>query len=278
MNESGQPVIPAMNTLWFHFPQATRRALHGTPPDVERKFKVLDHFGFVEQGMEMFLMPSRLMDHAFSSDFAATYARLPFRCVHIGETDHDFLDRSGVNDDLGELAAVLEQLNCTQIVLHAHHLKENRRQRADSLRCALSGVDILIENNGFDNPWGADWRSVEAIFKDCPDFFFCLDVAHVKDMENGRLEDFLSPILRKRLREIHWSCSTRGMNEDPYIAKGYPGYGPYHALFPLTDVRPSEGTLAIVRDYPVVMEGVVPPEDTGLRFLFEERALLGSDI
>ena len=274
MGNTFRPVIPAMNTLWFHFPKSDRRALHGTQPDVERKFAVLDRCGLADQGMEMFLMPCRLADHAFSGAFLDRYAALPFRSVHIGDGDHDFLDQPGAGEDLARLAAIMGDLNADRIILHAVHLKDNRAARARLLRETLPGVTMVVENNGFDNRWGAEPGSLKAIFADCPDFRFCLDITHVKDFTDLGLADFTVPELLGVLEEIHWSCSTYLMGEDPYVSRGFPGYNPFHALFPLTDVVPSERTLNFVAGYPVIMEGVVPPEDTELKYLHQEKAIL----
>ncbi len=192
-------VVPSMNTLWYHYPQETRRALHGTPSDVQRKFAALDALGLVDDGMEMFLMPSRLAaDPGFTPDFARRFSRLPFRTVHIGETEHDFLDAPGAGDDLSRLAKVLEQLNSPAIVIHAHHLQHNRPARAGLLRSRLPGTLVLVENNGFDHEWGGKASSMAAIFADCPDFAFCLDIVHVKDFQGQRLDDFLADGLGER--------------------------------------------------------------------------------
>ncbi|WP_147819478.1 hypothetical protein [Salidesulfovibrio onnuriiensis] len=264
-----------MNTLWFCFPQETRRKLHGTPTDVQRKFRALDKKGMVSQGMEMYLMPSRLAhDPGFTIEFINRFSQLDFRTIHIGETDPDFLDTPETAGDLARLADIVAMLKSPAVLLHAHHLRDNRAQRADLLRNSLPGTEILIENNGFDNEWGARPENVWTILQECPDFNLCMDIVHIKDFADIRLKDFTKPPILERIREIHWSCSTYLMKGDPYESRGYQGYNPFHALFPLTDITPSDSTLEFIRQYPVVMEGVVPPEDSEYLFLSQELEII----
>lgn len=265
---------PAQNTLWFWFDQATRRALHGTLEDAARKLEVFAVRQFPLQGFEIFLMPSRLSDEPVDAPFLARYLALPHRSVHIGETEARFLLHPDAPVRLRRLATILETLHCNAVIIHAHHFMEGGDRAADTLLESLPGIEVRIENNGFDNPWGARPETLSALFEAHPEFGLCLDIAHVDDFDDLGLKDFTSDdLLMNRLREVHFSYSTRKHALDPYIERGYPGYGPFHALFAVLDQTPDEAVAPLLGRVPVVVEGIVPREDAALTFLARELSL-----
>lgn len=169
------------------------------------------------------------------------------------------------------LRCELQRLNVHQIVVHANHFKNNRKQISELFKTALFDIDILVENNGFDDLWGYSQEGLTQIFKDCPEVKLCLDIAHVKDLTTLKLNELLkNEIFSTRIGQIHYSYATRQLGYDPYDVKGYPGYGPHHALLSLIDQTPSPETKDFVRKYPVVIEGLVPSEDSELEFLSKE--------
>ncbi len=264
-------VIPAMNCLWFWFDDDIK-ALNGTAEDCMRKYRTLEDAGVAENGVEIAITPDRIVGRQpFDRDFIRQYATHPFKCVHITHEDIDFLELPEMPGHLDRLRAVLEDLETGKIVLHAHHLKENRKARRDLLIKHLPETVVQLENNGFDCQWGSRPENLEAVFTDCPEFTLCLDVAHIWDFEDLTLEGFLSrPLLKTRITEIHWSYSTNRLTEDPYSLKGYSGYAPFHALFSLIDKSPDEQVKDLISGYPVVIEGAVPREDTTLEYIKKE--------
>ncbi|MDP3428554.1 MAG: hypothetical protein Q8S17_14420, partial [Humidesulfovibrio sp.] len=148
-------VYPAQNVLWFWFPQVSRLLLHGTLADSARKYEALAARGLPMQGLEIFLMPSRVQDPQGpeAAAFAAAYRTLAGRCVHIGETDPDFLLAQEAPANLRAIAGIMDTLETSALVVHAHHLRADPARAAETLLENLPGVEIRIENNGFDSPW-----------------------------------------------------------------------------------------------------------------------------
>jgi hypothetical protein len=214
------PVLPAMNTTWFWFDQKDRRKLHGTPLDVMRKFELISSGDNTLQGLEIFLIPKMIENvDQFPSSFYKKFSKLNYKSIHIGDTDQDFLCKTeSIVEQLELLAIMLDRFETDVIVLHAHHLKEQRKKIRSFLLSILPNVKICVENNGFDNHWGASIDSLAQIFNDCPEFKFCMDIAHVKDFSNQyQIEDFIShDLLRPRIHEIHYSYSTFHCKSDPY--------------------------------------------------------------
>lgn len=269
-------VYPSQNVLWFWFSQQTRRILHGTLADSARKYDTLACREFPLDGLEIFLMPSKIMGPLTSEEvsFAKRYRNLGGRCVHIGETDVDFLLAPETPASLRSLAEVMDTLETSALVVHAHHFRADLARAAETLLEALPGVEVRVENNGFDAPWGADPTNVSSLLRGFPEFRFCLDIAHVADFPTPGLADFLSDsILSERLAEVHLSYSTHAHERDPYEERGYPGYGPFHALFSVLGLRPDSALAPLLAAVPVVLEGIVPREDDGLDFLREELRL-----
>lgn len=271
-------VYPAQNVLWFWFDQTTRRALHGTLADAARKLATLEAREFPLDGLEIFLTPSRLKLPLSpdETNFVSRYRDMPGRCVHIGEACPDFLLAPQAAQDLRNLAHVLDILETESIVIHAHHLRTNPDKAATMLLSTLPGIEIRIENNGFDAPWGSNPANVAGLLRSFPEFRFCLDIAHVEDFNAPGLSEFMSdPIFEERLSEIHFSYSTHRHERDPYEERGYAGYGPFHALYSVMGLRPDDALASYARNVPVVLEGIVPREDDHLSFLIEEMLLAG---
>ena len=272
------PVLPAMNTTWFWFDQKDRRKLHGTPLDVMRKFELISSSDNTLQGLEIFLIPKMIENvDQFPTSFYQKFSKLNYKSVHIGDTDQDFLCKTeSIAEQLELLAIMLDRFETDILVLHAHHFKEQRKKIRSFLLSIFPKVKICVENNGFDNQWGASIDSLTQIFSDCPEFKFCLDIAHVKDFSHQyQLKDFIShDLLRTRIHEIHYSFSTFHCESDPYEGRGYPGYGPYHALFSVLGKTPSSHTKEFVMKYPVIIEGIIPREDKYLNFLKQEANFL----
>ena len=272
------PIIPAMNTTWFWFDKKDRRKLHGTPEDVMRKFDLLSSGCGQLEGLEIFLFPKKVTHvDQFSPSFYKKFANLKYKSLHIGDSHQNFLHNSeSITAHLETIAAILERLETDILVLHAHHLRRRRKKIQKLLLAIFPKAHIYIENNGFDNRWGASIDGLLEIFNDCPDFEFCLDIAHVMDFSNQfQLTDFTShAVLKPKLREIHFSYSTFHCSGDPYDDQGYPGYGPFHALFSVLGISPSLRTIEFVTKYPVILEGILPKEDRFFKFLKQEVTLL----
>ena len=81
-------------------------------------------------------------------------------------------------------------------------------------------------------------------------------------------------VLLSRLVEVHFSPSTMLLGRDPYEDFGFRGYRPFHALFSVIREKASSRTKRFMSGYPVVVEGVVPPEDTELAYLKQEMDML----
>ena len=115
------------------------------------------------------------------------------------------------------------------------------------------------------------------IFNVCPEFKLCLDICHIKDHEGFILDDFLLvDTLRDRIKQIHFSYSSRLDKENLYAKKGYVNYDPHHALWSIAGRSPSRKTKEFIRQYPVILEGVIPREDSNLTYLKKEVELLDS--
>lgn len=271
-------IIPAMNTTWFWFDKKNRRALHGTPLDVMRKFELLSSLCHEMNGIEIFLFPKNIESPVpFTNSFYRKFSKLNYKSVHIGDPNSGFLyNTPAIAEKLRILATILDRLETEILVLHAHHFAIQRSRIRDLLSTVLPNVTVCIENNGFDNEWGGSIEGLTEILLDCPNFKFCLDVAHVKDFaDKYRMREFCSnELLFSRIHEIHYSYSTYHCQTDPYTSRGFPGYGPYHALFSVLGKSPSAETKDFIKKYPVIIEGILPKEDTSFNFLKQEAEIL----
>lgn len=249
----------------------------GDPEDVMRNFVTLESEVTAQNGLEMCLFTSKLRDiNQFEPWFYRKISNLKYKTVHIGEDDNDFIINSkNIKAELAMLSKMLDRLEVDTIILHASHLKQQRKHIRKLFSSALPNTTICVENNSFDDEWGGSIDGLIEIFNDCPEFKFCLDIAHVKDFNTYKLWDWVNQDqIKKRIKEIHFSFSTHLLDDDPYVQFGYHNYNPYHALFSLIKEPLSFRTKEFIRQYPIVIEGVVPCEDKKLDFLRKEIELL----
>ncbi|MCP4220368.1 MAG: hypothetical protein GY765_37405, partial [bacterium] len=228
---------------------------------------------------EIYLEPFRLeAGSAFSGKFCDSLLGMDNKSIHIGSSDSAFLLGGGhVYEKFENLYRLARSLEIRDIVVHAHHLKDRRDEIMRLFDKTLPGMRILVENNGFDNAWGADVDSLEGIFDYFNDdrYRFCLDVCHVWDWRL-HVQDFInSETLRNRLTQVHYSYSTfHGTIAEAQKAL-FDGEKPFHALWSYIGKEPGPEIPGTVFDYPLVLEGCIPNNDRYLDYLKEEIALLG---
>ena len=269
-------IVPSTSIVQFWFNKKINQSINGTPKFIEESLNILlRNKRILSEGVEIFLMPSRLSPFSdFSIKFYKIFHKFKYKTVHIHERK-DILLSDGYEYKLSILNNILNKLNVNKIIIHAHFFQKDRFKKKYILNSLLERKTIIIENNGFDNEWGSEINNLTSIFKDCPEFQFCLDLAHIKDFNKYSLSDFYNNhVLYSRLKEIHFSYSTRFCKDDPYEKKGFKGYGPYHALFSILKKSPSTKTKKFITKYPLVLEGVVPKEDMNLDYLIKEMELL----
>lgn len=278
----GIPRVPGQNVLWFWYEDQTRRAMHGTVADAARKLFCFQENNFALDGLEIFLTPACLeAPSCWDKNFSRAFSALQYRTVHIGDTDENFLLGPSAAQDLFRLRHFLEKHAVERIILHANHLLKEQDTVSRLLNDTLPETEICVENTGFSQDHAASAQCMENILQSMPRCTMCLDIAHVQDFSHLALTDFIdNPVLRPRIAEVHFSLSTqqfRQAGRNLYAERGYPGEAPFHALYTIAQQIPDEETRSFIRNIPVVVEGIVPPEDSHLQFLRAELELIDAD-
>lgn len=266
--------VPSSGVLWFFFNKGKDISNIGTPFDLMRKFQLLEEKKALNNGFEMFLIPSKLKGiDDFDSLFYSKISKLKYKTVHIADSDNEFLlNPDKFVEKIGILLAMLENFETDTIVLHAHHLLNELIKKRDLIKSLMPRVVIYVENNGADGIKGSSPEALVQIFKDNPEFKFCLDLCHIKDL-NYSLNDFIgNDALNERVRQIHFSYSVKLHDENIYAEKGY-NCNPHHALWSVAKKLPSSDTINFLKKYPVIIEGVVPYEDSNMDLLKKEYEL-----
>ena len=263
--------FPGSGVLWFFFNKGKDLENIGTPFDIKRKFQLLEEKKALNNGFEMFLIPSKLKSvDDFDSLFYSKISKLKYKTVHIADSDKEFLlDPNNFEKKLPILTAILENFETNTIVLHAHHLLNERIKKRDLIKSLMPKAIICVENNGADCIEAGSPEALVQIFKDYPAFKLCLDLCHVTDL-NYSLTDFIeSDALKERVQQIHFSYSVKSHDKNLYAEKGY-DCNPHHALWSVVEKFPSSDTMNFSIKYPVIIEGVVPYEDSNLDLLKKE--------
>lgn len=241
-----------------------------------RKLFLFDLFNIYD-GIEFFLMPSKITSpDDFSKEFYRKVSKLKNKSIHIGDEDESFLILPQTEKHLEVLHSCLLKMEADRIVVHANHFKNKVHYIRELLRSALPGVTICVENVDYHRDFGYSVNDLLSIFDVCPEFRFCLDTAHVWDRTELSLLDFFKEEkLKNRIVEIHFSSSTRLINRNNisfrfkwYLEK----YHPFHALFVLTDFTELDPEIkSLISSYPVIIEGILPVEDSNAHLLNEEK-------
>ena len=265
--------VPATSVLWFFNPHSD----YGTASDAMEKYRTLEENSALNGGLEILLLPRKLRSiDDFDPWFNTAFSRLRHRSVHIGDADEHFLaGADGMTGKLELLAEIMERMGADRIVVHASHLLRDRMRKREILQKIFPRTTVLVENNGWDSAEGSSPEVLSDIFRDCPKFQLCLDVCHTMDCFGDYLpKTFTSmPELMERIGQIHFSCSMAKYPEDSYAVKGFTGYIPGHALWSVIGESPHPDLMMFVERYPVVLEGVQPPEDHSLNYLKNELML-----
>lgn len=270
-------VVPASSVLWYFFSdkEYLKRYL-GTPRDTMEKFSILNEKKAINDGLELFLLPEKIDNvDEFKPWFYRKFSKLKYKTVHIADSDDNFLhDIERASNKLLLLSKILQELEVDKIILHAHYLKSNQKQIAGFIGSVLPGVTIYVENNGAEGLYGSRIEDLTEIMDNCKEFNICLDICHLKDVKGCTLDDFVaSELLKSRIAEIHFSYSTYIDGQNSNVSKKSINYNPNHALWSVVGKIPSKKTMEFVRQFPVVLEGVIPVEDRELEFLNREQKI-----
>lgn len=274
---AGPPLVPSLNILWFWFANCDDPAIIGSVEDIERKWLLFRELGGIDDGAELYCFPSALPPAEYISEkLCADLNARAYVTLHIGERDQDFLfNIKDIRQQLHNVRAFMRRLGTQRLILHATHFQRDIEAAGRLLAEACPDCEILVENTGHNNEWGHEISHLSEIFSAFPEFRWCLDICHVEDFPDMRLEQFLDkPVLAKRLAQIHYSCSTKRLGYNPYERQGIVKHSTYHALFSIAKQEPRPLVHSLVQEVPTVIEGILPAEDRELRWIKEERRLL----
>ena len=272
-------IVPSENVLSF-WSRKDGEFNMGSPIDVARNILVLEERNALSNGVEINLILSKLESaEQFPAWLYKKVSRLSYKSVHFGEYQQDFLvNTNNIEEKFGVLFQILENLEINVLIIHAQHFKKDRPSIRKLFSECLPNTTILVENDGLGEDWASSKEGLAEIFADCPEFGCCLDICHLKDVDKCSLEDFVAfGEIRNRVQQIHYSYSSNHLAYDPYSKCGYPGYNPNHSLFSIVNRAVSQKTRNFILQYPTILEGVVPIEDSDLNFLREEISFLSDE-
>jgi len=269
-------VVPSENQLHFWALDRNGRASLGTPADIERHLTILENTSASKMGLQLYLVIAKLeCDNPFPSWVYSTVSSKAYKSMHLGGSGQDYLlSTTNIEEKLIYLGKILERLEIRNLIIHAQHFQYKKKYLAQMFSDCLPNAKILIENEGLGNNWGSRIDELLTIFQECPDFGLCLDICHVAETGiHGLNEFFEEKELCSRIEEVSASYCPRPAGSeliDPYEHAGFFGYRPNHALFTLSNKTLSEQEFNFIDQLPIVLEGVVPKEDTAHELLITE--------
>jgi hypothetical protein len=268
-------IIPSGAQL--HFWNNTDPKEMGGVNELIRRFDTYAEQGVMNDGVEVYLMPFAIKSgDTLPPLFVNEFKKLKYKSVHFGGPTQNFLnEEKEIEDQLYNFARLVDQLEPDNLILHAQHLKENREHIRGLTSKYLKDHQILVENESWYDEWACLPDSLVSILDDFPSFGVCLDVCHIADCNHLSLKDFTDrPEILSKIKQIHFSLSTREIKYDPYISKGFNNYSPNHALYAISDEKIDPAIKEFIHNYPIVTEGVIPTEDKELKFLKKEFQLI----
>lgn len=197
-------------------------------------------------------------------------------------TDFYDVDWAGGKPDLAEFAARLDELQRTgdeygvrNVVIHADFLVGRNFHLLDMLRQHLPRMRVSLETMDHTKSYGTRPEDFLDIFTHDGGFGLVPDIAHINDFRGQyHWRDMLCrPELSERISYVHASVHSAALKANFYAAQGFPEISATHS-FVLAGADLVADMLGEAAKHPMVVEGIVPPGDVGVRLLSEEIALL----
>lgn len=188
----------------------------------------------------------------------------------------------GGKPDLAEFAARLDELQRTgdeygvrNVVIHADFLVGRNFHLLDMLRRHLPRMRVSLETMDHTKSYGTRPEDFLDIFAHDGGFGLVPDIAHINDFRGQyHWRDMLCrPELSGRISYVHVSVHSAALKANFYAAQGFPEISATHS-FVLAGTGLVADMLGEAAKHPMVVEGIVPPGDVGVRLLSEEIALL----
>ncbi|WP_420547776.1 sugar phosphate isomerase/epimerase family protein [Curvivirga sp.] len=174
---------------------------------------------------------------------------------------------------ISEFNDLAKYINATEFVIHADFLVGDIKERLSILESCFTAAPINLEVVDHKSNFGTHPEHFEEILKTSDRVFLTPDIAHMQDFaQDYSWEAFFdNPKLLDKIRVIHLSHHTRNMIENWYVKKGFVDVAEANHTLCIADVEafPRE-MLSRFSDKLIVLEGIIPTGDEGLRMLDDE--------
>jgi len=174
------------------------------------------------------------------------------------------------------IADVAAELGIGDVVIHSDFLVANRQKSVALIHRELAGLRVSVEGMDKNKTYGTHPEHFRDIFSVAHDFGFVPDIAHLLDFsdEYGWEELLLAPDLRDRCRFVHVSLHDAALSGNFYARQGFNDINAIHAFCIAEEDLLPDGLIAACKEFPMIIEGIVPPGRRGVELLEMEMEFL----
>jgi hypothetical protein len=204
-------------------------------------------------------------------NWLTSYAFITLHTSLAGFMRQTCIDLVKVKKALQRLAKLFRQLDAKELVIHADCLEQNSFRIIEIIREELLETSVSFEMMGKNKSFGNQRGHLDFILRDHSGPGIVLDLAHLDEMRHSSSPKatIQHPAFHNKIRLVHGSLS--GQRVSSAVQMDWYGRNDVdHVPCVLGETRHVEELALLTKEFPLVLEGAVPPEASGLQMLKSE--------
>lgn len=209
-----------------------------------------------------------------SSHFIGWLSSHEFVTIHTSLAHYmtpEGIDLSKTKKALNQLAQLYQKLGAYELVIHADCLEYLNTEMIDILQQELDGISTSFEMMSKDKAFGNRIGHFDELLSSVPEIGITIDLAHLDEMRASicPTEVFQHLSFRNRIHLVHGSLSGKRTTSSTQ-KKWYGHDGIDHLPCVLDKTQHCKRSARLAKGYPLVLEGAIPPGESGLLMLKRE--------
>lgn len=227
-------------------------------------------------GVDLYFDPYNLSEELrFDSGQREFLNKFNYRILHTDFHDTDWegtVDWNRFERCLEEIHSFGKHVGSDHIVVHGDCLVSHPDQVIDYMKNHLPDLSISFELMDEHRNFATRPEHLNTVLGGYEDIGVVVDTAHLQDFtETVSWTDlFHDPSFSSRINFVHLSNHTSQLDSNWYAKQGYDEIEAVHSLCIADPSRFDSEYLDECLNYPVVLEGIIPPGERGIDFLSSE--------
>jgi hypothetical protein len=259
-------LVISSSTFWFWEQPYDAQKTINFIREMNLPFNGIDIWIFATKGAKMPVFDKLTIDYLQNLEIIS---------AHTDFYDIDWqknIDLKDFSQRLNNIFHFCKEVGIKDLIIHADFLVNHPRRILALLIEKLPNIRISFEFMDKNKLFGNHPDHFRRIFQLDDRFGLVVDLAHLQDFQNefDWKSFFSDQFLRKHISFIHVSSHSSILKTNFYENYGFPNINAVHSLSHFDkSLFPSE-LMRNCRDFPMVIEGIVPPGEIGKELLVKE--------